>query len=53
MSDSTKFEYYIETDDGQFREGFITANNHQNAIRKVKKENKRLKIKYLDVQPAY
>jgi hypothetical protein len=53
MSSSTKFEYYIETVDGDYREGYITANNHQNAIRKVKKENKRLNIKYLDVQPAY
>jgi len=49
----TKFEYYIETADGNCREGYITANTYENAIRKVKKENKKLKIKYLDVQPAY
>lgn len=50
---SNKFEYYLETVDGSSREGVIIANNHQNAIRKVKKENKKLKIKYLDVQPTY
>jgi hypothetical protein len=50
---SNKFEYYLETVDGNSQEGFITANTYENAIRKVKKENKKLKIKYLDVQPAY
>ena len=50
---STKFEYYLETADGESQEGYIVANNHQNAIKKVKKENKKLKITYLDVQPLY
>ena len=50
---STKFEYYLETADGNCPEGYIVANNHQNAIKKLKKENKKLKITYLDVQPAY
>jgi hypothetical protein len=50
---STKFEYYFETVDGDSQEGYVTANNHENAIRKVKKENKKVKIKYIDVQPAY
>lgn len=50
---STKFEYYLETADGQSQEGFVTANNHQNAIKKVKKENKKFKIVYLDVQPLH
>ena len=50
---SSKFEYYFETADGDTQEGYVTANNHQNAIKKVKKENKKHKIVYLDVQPAY
>ena len=50
---STKFEYYLETADGSCQEGYIVANTHQNAIKKLKKENKKLKITYLDVQPAY
>tara|TARA_A200000159_G_scaffold26511_1_gene23390 strand:+ start:573 stop:728 length:156 start_codon:yes stop_codon:yes gene_type:complete len=48
---STKFEYYFETADGTNQEGFVTANSHQTAIKKIKKENKKLKITYLDVQP--
>jgi len=51
MSASNKFEYYFETADGNSMEGFIVANTQQNAIKKVKKENKKLKITYLDVQP--
>lgn len=50
---ATKFEYYFETADGFSEEGFVTANNHQNAVKKVKKENKKVKIVYLDVQPVY
>ena len=50
---STKFEYYFETADGTNQEGFVTANTHQNAIKKIKKENKKLKITYLDVQPLW
>tara|TARA_B100002019_G_C21037960_1_gene482982 strand:+ start:564 stop:719 length:156 start_codon:yes stop_codon:yes gene_type:complete len=50
---TTKFEYYFETADGDSKEGFVVANNHQNAIRKLKKENKKVKITYLDVQPSY
>jgi len=50
---STKFEYYLETAEGLTQEGYVTANNHQNAIKKVKKENKKFKITYLDVQPLY
>lgn len=50
---STKFEYYFETADGESQEGYVVANNHQNAIKKLKKENKKVKITYLDVQPAY
>jgi hypothetical protein len=49
---STKFEYYFETSDGDSHEGYIVANNYQNAVKKVKKENKKVKIVYLDVQPA-
>ena len=47
MSSSNKFEYYFETADGNSMEGYIVANNHQNAIKKLKKENKKLKITYL------
>lgn len=50
---STKFEYYFETAEGDSQEGYVTANNHQNAVKKVKKENKKVKITYLDVQPIY
>lgn len=50
---STKFEYYFETADGDSKEGIVVANNHQNAIRKLKKEHKKVKITYLDVQPSY
>ena len=50
---STKFEYYFETADGSCQEGYIVANNHQNAVKKLKKEHKKYKIVYLDVQPAY
>lgn len=50
---SNKFEYYFETVDGSCQEGYVTANNYENAVRKVKKENKKVKIKYIDVQPAY
>ena len=50
---TTKFEYDFETADGDSKEGFVVANNHQNAIRKLKKENKKVKITYLDVQPSY
>ena len=53
MSSSNKFEYYFETADGTNQEGFVTANTHQNAIKKIKKENKKLKITYLDVQPLW
>ena len=53
MSSSNKFEYYFETADGNSMEGYIVANNHQNAIKKIKKENKKLKITYLDVQPLW
>ena len=53
MSSSNKFEYYFETADGNSMEGYIVANNHQNAIKKVKKENKKLKITYLDVQTLW
>ena len=49
---STKFEYYFETDEGDSREGYIVANNHQTAVKKLKKENRKLKITYLDVQPT-
>ena len=51
MSSSNKFEYSFETADGVNQEGFVTANTHQNAVKKVKKEYKKLKITYLDVQP--
>ena len=51
MSASNKFEYYFETADGNSMEGFIVANTQQNAIKKLKKDNKKLKITYLDVQP--
>nr|BAR34350.1 hypothetical protein [uncultured Mediterranean phage uvMED] len=51
MSSSNRFEYYFETADGVNQEGFVTANTHQNAVKKVKKEYKKLKITYLDVQP--
>ena len=51
MSSNNKFEYYFETADGTNQEGFVTANTHQNAIKKIKKENNKLKITYLDVQP--
>lgn len=51
MSSSNKFEYYFETADGANQEGFVTANTHSNAVKKVKKEYKKLKITYLDVQP--
>ena len=50
---SNKFEYYFETIDGSSQEGVVVANTYENAIRKLKKENKKLKIKYLDVQPTY
>ena len=50
---TTKFEYYFETADGDSREGYVTANNYSNAIKKLKKENKKVKITYLDVQPLY
>lgn len=53
MSSNNKFEYYFETADGTNQEGFVTANTHQNAIKKIKKENKKLKITYLDVQPLW
>ena len=53
MSSSNKFEYYFETADGNSMEGYIVANTHQNAIKKIKKENKKLKITYLDVQPLW
>lgn len=49
---STKFEYYFETEEGDSKEGYIIANNEQNAIKKLKKENKKFKITYLDVQPT-
>ena len=51
MSCSNRFEYYFECSDGSNQEGFVTANTHQNAIKKIKKENKKHKITYLDVQP--
>lgn len=52
MTVATRYEFYIETDDGQIFEGLVTADTHKNAIKKVKKDYKRHSIKYVDVQEA-